>query len=75
MEKRLLEWLFVLAMGYIFVELQRVLTGTRISNGEWIGFGICLGLAIWLWHEGKSMDLWQRREDRFRQMLLPKRMS
>lgn len=56
MEKRFLEWLFVLAMGYIFVELGRMLAGVQISGTEWVGFFIFAGVACWLWHIGKRMD-------------------
>lgn len=56
MERRLLEWAFVVVVGSIFVELLRIISGTQIRSAEWIGIIIFVGLAVWFWREGKRMD-------------------
>ena len=56
MKKQFQLWLFVLGMGYIFVELQRFTSGATISLKEWIGFIIIIGMVAWLWIIGDKMD-------------------
>ncbi len=56
MKKQFVLWLFVLAIGYVFVELQRILAEAQISSAEWIGFFMLVGVAIWLWKLGEDMD-------------------
>lgn len=62
MKKVLVSWLFALAMGYIFIELQRVLAGVHISNVEWLGFLVFIGVAWWLWKRGEEIDAADRQE-------------
>ncbi len=62
MKKQFLSWLFVLGMGYIFVELQRLLTGVKLSSPEWVGFIVIAGGTIWLWKQGEHMDKAERKE-------------
>ncbi len=57
MVKQLLLILFAICVGSIFIELGRMLANIRqITSAEWIGFFIFIGVAIWVWTEGKKMD-------------------
>jgi hypothetical protein len=62
--KQLLSWLFALGMGYLFVEVQRFLSGTNISGKEWVGFIVITGSVVLIWVRGEKLDKSEKEKQR-----------